>query len=347
MKGMTESMVKLGAALLLGAVSLGLLCSCEKDRGASDGRTRVAFVVGAPGTRAAVTAHEDDIRSLDVLVFRADDGLLDAHERLVRDGLTGITAEVTAGVPLHWHIVANAPDGVLDGFTDEERLLGSVTFFTDGTTSSLVMHDEGSVTVQAEGNEPVRAVLDRYTCKVTVESLSVRWLDSFTTPPSVTLERIVLVNAVGSTPWSAVPAAGEVWYNKMGVDPSLGAFEKDMLVKEYGSRAVTSSAAMDVASPLYCMPNPVSNSWNSVNAPSWSPRNTRVAVELKVDGVSNWYPVDLPSMQCNRHYLLRGFTVSGPGSDSPDKPVSRDDVAFTVEILPWGENVLNPVFPTE
>lgn len=348
MKGMTVGMFRFGTAFLVGVVALGLLCSCEKDRGtAADGRARVSFVVGTPSTRAAVTAHEDEVRSLDVLVFRADDGSLDVHERLTGNGLTGITAEVTAGVPMHWHVVANAPEDALDGFVSEERMLGSVTFFMDGTTSSLVMHAGGDVTVRAEGNQPVCAVLDRYTCKVTVESLSVKWIDSFTTPPVVSLERIVLVNAVGSTPWSAVPAAGDVWYNKMGVDSSLGAFEKDMLVKEYGSRSIGSSAPVDVASPLYCMPNPISNSWNSVNAPSWSPRNTRVAVELKVDGMSNWYPVDLPAMQCNRHYLLKGFTVSGPGSDSPDKPVSRDDVAFSVEILPWGENVLNPVFPTE
>ena len=222
--------------------------------------------------------------------------------------------------------------------------LQQLSLLTHTTTTSLVMYGSGSFAISTHNPSVIEVSMRRYSCKVSVESLEVKWLDAFSTPPAVTLERIVLVNVVGSTPYSAVPAVGETWYNRQGVDGSLPAIVKDVTEAEYGSLPVLSSSAVNTLVPLYCMPNPTSNNVNSLNAPSWSPRNTRVALELKVDGVSNWYPVDLPAMLCNRHYLIRRMEVMGPGSQGPDYPVERDDVVFTLEVLPWGDEEIEVSF---
>ena len=95
------------------------------------------------------------------------------------------------------------------------------------------------------------------------------------------------------------------------------------------------------------MPNPTSNSVNSVNAPDWSIRNTRIAVELLIDGVSNWYPVDLVEMACNVHYVINSLTVMGPGSQGPDYPVVREDVNFTLFVMPWSDESVKADFYLE
>jgi len=328
----------LAASALL---ALSALLSCEKETVEEPAEPKVGLtlVVSVPETRAAVTPYESDVTSLDLLVFRG--GVLDSSERVTGTALTSVTAEVPAGVPVHWKVVANAPAGTFSSVVTEAGFDSALTYLTDGTASSLVMGASGSVTVQ-QGSEAVRASLDRYACKVSVESLEVKWLDELESPVA-TLERIVLVNVVGSTPYTGVPATGSLWYNRMGVDADLPAYVRDMTVTDYGSRSI-GSAVTDVTSPLYCMPNPTSNNDNSANAPEWSERCTRVAVEIKVDGVSNWYPISLPSMLCNHHYVIRRLVVKGPGSDGPDKPVTRDDVSFSVDVLPWTENDIVPVW---
>ena len=152
------------------------------------------------------------------------------------------------------------------------------------------------------------------------------------------------MNAVGSTPWSGTPTAGPLWYNRGEVDPALGPPERDMLVCGFGSRGIPDSRPTTLDCALYCMPNPTDNGLNSLNSPSWSPRNTRVAIELTVDGESNWYPVDLPAMECNRHYRIDDVTILGPGSQGPDYPVTRSEVTFTVSVAPWGEEHVGAQF---
>ena len=330
------------AVLALAAVSCA---EREAVPGTEEERSTVSFVLGeAPSTRASVTPHEDAVSSLDVLCFRSGDGQLESSNRVVAAGgvpLTGISADVREAVSYDWYVVANVPAGALP-YTSEAAFVSGVTALTDGTETSLVMMGSGSVT-PARGGGAVPVSLGRYACKVTVEQVCVDWADAFAPGAPVTLGRIALVNVVGSTPWSGVPDAGEVWYNRMGVDPSAPAYVRDLTVKEYGM-PLSRGVAVDVESPLYCMPNPVASNKNSRNAPEWSPRSTRVAVEVLVGGVANWYPVDLPAMTCNTHYLIRRLTAKGPGSVGPDWPVERDDVQYTVIVEPWVDGDVVSVF---
>ena len=313
-----------------------LAASCRRDEGGvSLGRTEVVFET-ATLTKAAVTAHEADILSLDLLVFRADNGALDTYKRV--SGGTSVSAELPVGVAVRYHVIANAPAGILNGFSEESSFLSAKTYLYESTASSLVMHGAGSFTV-ADGSPAVPVSLDRYVSKVSVRSVEVKWFDSFVTPPAVSVGRVALINALGEQPWSGTPATGSLWYNKMGVvheeDGSAAtANVMDMVCASPGVM-VSSSAPVTLEVSLYAMPNPTSNGVNSDTNPEWSVRNTRVALELLVDGASNWYAVDLPAMQGNRHYVITKMTILGPGSDDPDKPVSRSEIEMTLVVAEW------------
>lgn len=335
MKGVLATLCAACAVLLAGS------CTREPLAEGDGGRSTVSFVVGSQ-TRASVTPHEGEVTSLDVLVFRSGNGVLDNGARVEGAGVDRISVELTAGVALRWYVVANAPRGLLS-YVSESTFLEGLTLLTHGTETSLVMLGSGSLP-EGPVAESVQVALDRYACKVTVETVTVEWADAFTMASSVTLGRIALVNVVGSTPWSGTPAAGELWYNRMGVESGLPAYVADMTVKDYEGRTLQEGVAADVASPLYCMPNPVANDVNSANAPEWSPRSTRVAVEVLLDGKANWYPVDLPAMRCNTHYVIRSLVLTGPGSQGPDWPVERDDVRFSVSVEPWVNGDIVPVF---
>lgn len=344
---MNNNLMKAVLATVCAVSAVLCTVSCERESvtNSDAGRSTVSFVVGTSETRASVTPHEREVASLDVLVFRSGEGTLDNRARAVAGGnlLDRISVELTQGVSLDWFVVANAPEGALSSYTTEAAFLQGLTMLEHSGESSLVMH-AGGVLPSGPVADDVPVALDRYACKVTVESLTVDWPDAYAMATEVKLGRIVLVNVVGSTPWSGVPAAGDVWFNRMGVDASLPALVADMTVKDYGGLVLPSATAVEVASPLYCMPNPVNNGVTSKDEPSWSPRNTRVAVEVLLDGASEWYPIDLPSMQGNTHYLIRSLTVTGPGSQGPDWPVERDDVRFSVSVVPWVDGEIVPVY---
>ena len=316
-------------------------CGREPAQDRDGGRSTVSFVVGDSRTRASVTPHEAEVTSLDVLVFRSDNGTLDNAARVVSvDGqdVRSISVELSDGVSLDWYVVANAPAGVLS-FASEAGFLESLTFLSHSTETSLLMHGSGHL---PDGPSPstVPVPLERYACKVTLKSLTVDWPDAFMSSSTATLGRILLVNVVGSTPWSGTPATGDLWYNKMGIEAGLPPVIEDMIVKDFGGMGLRKGVAVDVESPLYCLPNPTANEVNSANAPQWSIRDTRIAVEILVNGVPNWYPVSLPDMRCNHHYVINALTVKGPGAIGPDWPVERKDILFAVTVADWDDTTI-------
>lgn len=316
-------------------------CGREPALDGDGGRSTVSFVVGDSRTRASVTPHEAEVMSLDVLVFRSDNGTLDNAARVMATGgqeLRSISVKMSKGVPLDWYLVANAPDGTLS-FATEAGFLESRTLLAHSTEVSLLMHGSGHLP-DGPATPVVPVQLERYACKVTLKSLTVDWPDAFTSIPAAALGRILLVNVVGSMPWSGTPATGGLWYNRMGMEAGLPPVIKDMTVKDYGGMELRQGVAADVESPLYCLPNPTDNEVNSKNAPLWSIRNTRVAVEILVNGVSHWYPVSLPAMRCNHHYVIDSLTVKGPGAIGPDWPVEREDIQFAVTVADWDDTTL-------
>ena len=142
----------------------------------------VSFVVGVPSTRASVTPYEGDVASLDVLVFRTEDGRIENANRAEaapgEGSLTGVTCSVREDGSYRWYVVANAPQGTLY-YGTEEAFLSGVTLLTHGTASSLVMMDSGTLD-NAPSDMAVPVALDRYSCKVTVESVTMDWPDAFT-----------------------------------------------------------------------------------------------------------------------------------------------------------------------
>ena len=344
MSKMENRIHKLFGLLPCALAAAMLLVSCDRDEISSEKRVPVTFSVKvdvAP-TKAPVTTYEDIVRTVDILVFKAFDGTLDARTRVTSG--TDPVLSVTSDVDLVWYVVANVPAGRFDAVARLSDLTGDRVALTENTTSALVMFDSGTMKVTATSG-PIEVKLKRYCSKVSVKQIEVPYLDKFSTPPTVLLRRIALVNAGADIPFSGASGT-EGWYNKMGVDASLTAFVKGMLVAEYGDYAVTSSSAFGVVEPLYAMPNAVSNSVDSSTAPEWSPRPTRVAVELVINGVSNWYAMSLPAMEPNHHYVINKVTILGPGGPGPDMPVLRDDVRFGISILPWGAQEGEVTFPT-
>jgi len=319
-----------------------LLGSCTKEGGTPSARNvRVTFVVDASATKGSLSpGGETSIQSLDLLVFRAD-GALESHVRV--GSVSSVEASLISGEELTYYIVANLPASRLAAVSGKAEFLSTLTYLSDTSMGTMVMSASGTLTLDGLADVEVGPVgLNRYACKISITDISVPWLSSFATAPSCVVNRILVMNARTVAPLSgaATADADAYWVNKLtdeAVDPATMV---GRLVYENPSLAILSSAKTSLGATLFAMPNASTGDANASDTP-WSPRRTRVCVELLIDGHSNWYPIDLPAMARNTQYVVSELVIMGPGTTAPDMGIDRTAVAFGVEVAPWTENTVN------
>lgn len=338
--------------LLVAVPCAGALVSCSKEW--LHPHAKVSFVVLPESSTKAAFSAADEMRvaSLDLLVFDSSNGVLDTYVRAEAGGtesLSSLEASITSGVSMDWFLVANIPSGRLSSVSTKEELLEKSTSMSDMSGRLMVMHAEGTRTFSASGDVVDGVSLIRYACKVSVKNIRVSWLGTFAESPSCVLDRIALVNVRGDEKLSGelTFASSDLWYNKGVIDSHASFLDACLLWS--GNQAIDGPESQEVNVSLYAMPN---SSEGDVVGPisvtnPWSPRRTRIALRLTIDGTPQWYPVDLPAMVGKTHYVAEDVVIMGPGTPGPDEGMDRTTIDFTVNVYGWGEeNQGTFVFPS-
>lgn len=261
-------------------------------------------------TKAELPA-DGQIRSLDILVYR-EGGLLEAWTRREAES---ISISVLKGGQYNWYLVANAPEG-LELYVHEQDFLSARSLLQESSMSAPVMVGSGSGTFLSDTY--IKARLDRVVCKVTLEGITADFLRDSYRSSIVKLERVFLLNACGTVPYSLIPAA-DFRLNETALWTLPGSSLGDLLCSERD--ALLTADRHEDGTSLLCCPDPE--------------ELTRLVVEVSIDGQSNYYPVKLPAMECNTEYIVKDLVLLGPGSSHPDEDVSRTDISFTVEVSVW------------
>ena len=308
--------------VLVSMVTILSILSCSEREMADEESVPVSF----SATVAAKSGDIQPVRTLDLLVFHAD-GSISTHETAHGNGLD---AKVTAGPEMDWYLIANDSPGKLEGIYTEQALRSRLSMLSDSSPSAFVMAASGRQVFMP--GDHIDAELSRLACRITLGSFSPQFLESSYPGADVRATGLFLINVVGSCPFSMSPREGD-WLNRMGMDGSLSGNLMDFLRKDLD--IPLDSGTVDGPWSLYCMPNPVDNGVHSGMAAEWSPRNTRLVLELSINGVKSWYPMDLPAMECNHEYVIENVRLLGEGSWHPDIPVSRKGLHFSVSVTPW------------
>lgn len=320
-------MINVKSIVILPALLLAVACS-QKTEPVSPTKVNV-FVDTYCSTKAGTAAQE--INTLDVLVFRHDGGMLDGHKRAEGRALS---LSVTSDVEMDYYVIANAPANVLDVYRNQAEFLAGLSQF-DGLAGGFLFEGHGS-TVFHE-NATVEVQLSRYACKVQLDNIRCSFLSTGMTVSEVLLTGVYLINVNGTEPWSRTATAGDLWYNKLGRDTSLPSSLQECLYVKHNT-AITDADAVEVTDVLYCYPNPTDNDVTSKDTPQWSVRDTRLVIELSIDGVANYYPIEIPGMLSNRYYHIKDVDLIGQGSSSPDIDVERTGIRFAVTVNEWTDN---------
>ena len=96
----------------------------------------------------------------------------------------------------------------------------------------------------------------------------------------------------------------------------------------------------------YCYPNPTGT---DANGGTFSPRKTRLVIEVQIDTRTFYYPITLASVERNTHYSITNLTITRLGSSDPDYPVNSAQITFdlTVEPEPVGDSQPATVIPSK
>lgn len=316
--------------LVLFLLSVCLLSGCGKVVSVSEPAAMVEVTfrgVCTPSTRS-VSVDESSVHTLDVLVFRQDGGALECHSRAIGNAAS---VSVMSGTAYRWYVAANAPDGSFEGVSDEDRFR-TLSWRLPSLSSGTAMAGSGRGTIS--GGCSVSVGLDRLACRVILDTFTPDFLSRMYPDADIRLERVFLLNVNGSCLWTVTPDVSDFWYNRMQRTEEGG--DVDSFVSAEHGIALSGPSAVPLGDVLYCCPNPVEQDCDALTVPQWSPRRTRLIIELSIDGVPNYYPVTLPAMQCNRSYFVASASALGPGFPSPDRcSTDRTSLEFSVSVLPW------------
>ena len=302
--------------------------SCKKDNVPSmnhgnanvpvDGeRTELTVGIATGMTKSTTITAEDEVKvnNLQVFVFRGD--ALDAYG--VADNASTVTVSCTKG-NREVYAVVNAPD--LKDIATKTDLLAAKSALSDNDESNFVMIGKTNADLPSE--LPVNVEVDRIVSKVVLKTVNRAFTSAALAALNFSIDEIFITNVAGDVNYGLTDNPLE-WYNKMDYNSEMAMFTHDA-----PAASVVNEEAYSTQHTFYCYPNKAADS----DATSWSPRRTRLVLKTTLGTDTYYYPVTLPELENNKSYELE-LTITRPGSDNADMPVSFEDCAFEITVKPW------------
>ena len=302
--------------------------SCKKDNVPSmnqgntnvpaDGeRTELTVGIATGMTKSTTITADDEVKvnNLQVFVFRGD--ALDAYG--VADNASTVTVSCTKG-NREVYAVVNAPD--LKDIATKTDLLAAKSALSDNDESNFIMIGKTNADLPSE--LPVNVEVDRIVSKVVLKTVNRAFTSAALAALNFSIDEIFITNVAGDVNYGLTDNPVD-WYNKMDYSSELAMFTYDA-----PAASVVNEEAYSTQHTFYCYPNKAADS----DATSWSPRRTRLVLKTTLGTDTYYYPVTLPELENNKSYELE-LTITRPGSDNADMPVSFEDCAFSISVKPW------------
>ena len=302
------------------AAALAALVACNKNYVApmqpqnQESLVPCELTVGICGSMTKATAvtkeNEAKVNNLQVFVFRGDD--LDAYASV--DNAMELTLSCTAGERVVYALV-NAPN--YSSVPGKAALLAKVSELSANTLTNFEM--VGSKTVTLPQSEKVSIDVNRIASRVVLKKVTRNFTSAALQSLDFTVDAIYIINVAGNTSYdlTAAPAA---WYN---VAKFQSNDQVNSLLHDPVNKSVDNGASYPTQHAFYSYPNDATN------------KTTRLVIETTLGETKYYYPINLPAMESNKSYEIAEVTITRPGSDDSDVPVSFEDATFSINVIDW------------
>lgn len=268
--------------------------------------------------------------SVEALSFDSVTGMLVSRA----EGEDAVSLPVPKNRNLDFAVGVNV-NGALEGLNEFGGLNDRKIYLKDCSPEALPAAGVCSIGIANDTTVFVEA--ERLVSRVFAGSVEFSFLPGYGNQTEAVIRRIYLINVNGSTRCSGLPSDDGVWHNARVPDENLPNNLRTLLVKDL-DRKIDGSGPVQLDAVLYCCPNPVQDDVNSLENPLWSPRRTRLVLEIEIAGEINYYPVTLPPMECNTEYRIETIRIAGKGSPGPDIPVDKKTfINAGINVVPWSD----------
>ena len=335
--------------LTCACAALAMLAACDSSSLApagGEGSIRIAFNV-PEATRAVAQGNEAVISDVQVLIFNQNEELYKYHS-FTADEITAKNASLTNVLNGSYtvYVVANGPDlreyATLDSFLAADIDLDEF----NSPSTDFVMEGHDDVTVSGTETTELQVTISRYVSRVVLKSVTTSLPAAY---GALTIERAFLSNVVrvqeigggydpGDTPGN--------WYNKEGrkdeatrnadhiIDGSTYTASAPEMTFSTMNEALANGGEWSGNKYFYAYPNDSAADPDGFKEPFAAQKSVLVIVGT-FGGKTYYYPVVLRSgLDRNTSYEVSA-TITGAGSDDPNKPVTSGSLSVTVTIDNW------------
>ncbi len=317
---------------LIAVLTLLLANACSKDDTSQEivppfNTKRVALNVGLDGlgnynltTKAlSASANEITVASLQIFVFKTD-GSLDAYG-------TGTTSSLSLSATTgsrDIYAIVNAPN--LNTIRTKSALLAATSNLTDDLTNFVMTGSKLAQPISAATS--ISIAVNRLVARVSIDKITNRMTSPQYQSDAFVVTKVYVINVAGANNYG-ITSLGSTWFNQMKyVSGAANAILYDAVT----SGSIAYNASLSASHYFYVYPNNTATDTQSI---IWSPRFTRLVVEATLGGKTYYYPISIPSIQPNKTYTVSELTITRPGSDSPDIPVSSATCTFSIAVTDW------------
>ena len=276
-------------------------------------------------TKTAAADFDDthcEVDNVQFFVFNDNDEL-DAYKKIT-DGIQ-TTLTVRKGHVKVWAIV-NADD--ITNVSNRAELEACASALSDNLDKFIMTgYDTFNIPDDLGEGTPTIGV-NRLAARVVVKNITTAFTNPSLAGSSCKLVRMYLVNAPGNTN-IAHNTTPSLWYCKQAYENVDGL--NDFLFTSGGNHELN-TAPFTTPCYHYCYPNPTTE--DTSNA-TWSPRHTRMVVEVLLGSETFYYPITLPKLQAGYSYEIDNLTITRKGSSNPDEPVVLESGEFQISVRPW------------
>ncbi len=306
---------------LLFALFLGAIASCQNfDKPLNEVSQETAKLsISIPQVQTKLTDIGDDskVNNIQVFVFRST-GELDVYGTSTT---TSLDLTCTTG-PKHIYALVNAPD--LSAITTLTALQNASSNLSDNKYEGLVMTKDTTLNLTSDMTLNLKA--RRLAARICLKSIKNSMEAVQHRTKNFNVNAIYLINVVADKKYFSA-SAPTIWHNKSANKSDL----TRLLYDGTGNYKINYGESYTARHYFYCYPNLQDVDSTS---PTWSPRYTRLVVEVNFGGQLCYYPVSIPNIQQNKAYSI-SLVVSLPGSTSPDNPIEKVNQGVTIEVEDW------------
>ena len=308
----------------------------------------VEALTKATGDAHGNQANDNTVATLDILIFNNDNvspgvGKLVSYKRFTAsDGLANLQVRTTTG-PKLIYAVANSHKATWTDVQSLGQFQALTTTLKNENIKDFVM--VGSATVTMNPTTDVAITLERMAAKVVLTSFKTNFAGGPYAGQSLSSIKAYLVNVNSEkTLFDGSAIATTAWLNK-------AAFSSTDVAACTMTGCISDDIAGTVSDAGHATPHHFYAFENLVQNENAADRMTRLVIEATLDGVKYYYPININNpnypggpgwvsgsghkgVKRNHQYNI-SVTITGPGSDSPDKPIAFGIASITCTVSDW------------